>query len=90
MKSDIVQRASSKAGACLCVVSSTITTAEENAIISCHEETDVSAAAAVSALWSGTNKNRDISTGPFACPFARLLIPLTHFTHSLACGKVNF
>ena len=28
------------------------------------------------ALWSGTNKNRDVSTGPLARPFAR--------------GKVNF
>ena len=30
------------------------------------------------ALWSGTNKNRDVSTGPLARPFARslaLLIP---------------
>ena len=32
------------------------------------------------ALWSGTNKNRDVSTGPLARPFA----------HSLARGKVNF
>ena len=29
------------------------------------------------ALWSGTNKNRDVSTGPLACPFARSLAPLT-------------
>ena len=29
------------------------------------------------ALWSGTNKNRDISTGPLACAFARSLAPLT-------------
>ena len=29
-----------------------------------------------SALWSGTNKNQDVSTGPLALPFAR--------------GKVNF
>ena len=25
----------------------------------------------VAALWSGTNKNRDVSTGPLARPFAR-------------------
>ena len=30
------------------------------------------------ALWSGTNKNRDVSTGPLARPFARSLAPLTH------------
>ena len=30
-----------------------------------------------SALWSGTNKNRDVSTGPLARPFARLLATLT-------------
>ena len=35
------------------------------------------------ALWSGTNKNRDVSTGPLARPFARSLAPLTR-------GKVNF
>ena len=29
------------------------------------------------ALWSGTNKNKDISTGPLPRPFARLLAPLT-------------
>ena len=29
------------------------------------------------ALWSGTNKNRDLSTGPLARPFARSLPPLT-------------
>ena len=28
-------------------------------------------------LWSGTNKNRDISTGPLARPFPRSLAPLT-------------
>ena len=32
----------------------------------------------VSALWSGTNKNRDVSTGPLARPLARSLAPLTH------------
>ena len=30
------------------------------------------------ALWSGKNKNRDVSTGPHARPFARSLAPLTH------------
>ena len=35
------------------------------------------------ALWSETNKNRDVSTGPLARPFARSLAPLTR-------GKVNF
>ena len=29
------------------------------------------------ALWSGTNKNRDISTGPLTRSFTRLLAPLT-------------
>ena len=29
------------------------------------------------ALWSGKNKNRDISTRPLARPFARSLAPLT-------------
>ena len=29
------------------------------------------------ALWSETNKNRDVSTGPLARPFARSLAPLT-------------
>ena len=28
-------------------------------------------------LWSGTNKNRDVSTGPLARPFTRSLAPLT-------------
>ena len=31
------------------------------------------------ALWSGINKNRDVSTGPLARPFART-------AHSLACS----
>ena len=35
------------------------------------------------ALWSGTNINRDVSTGPLARPFARSLPPLTR-------GKVNY
>ena len=29
------------------------------------------------ALWSGTSKNRDVSTGPLARPFACSLAPLT-------------
>ena len=29
------------------------------------------------ALWSGTNKKRDVSTGPLARPFAHSLAPLT-------------
>ena len=29
------------------------------------------------ALWSGTNKNRDVSTGPLARPFAHSLALLT-------------
>ena len=32
---------------------------------------------ATKALWSETNMNRDVSTGPLARPFARLLAPLT-------------
>ena len=51
----------------------------------------------IMALWSGTNKNRDVSTGPLAPPFARSLAPLSrllahslaHFAHSFADGKVN-
>jgi len=35
------------------------------------------------AQWGRTAKNRDVSTRPFARPFARLLAPLTR-------GKVNF
>ena len=34
-------------------------------------------------LWSGTNKNRDISTGPLARPFTRSLAPLTRSLRSL-------
>ena len=34
-------------------------------------------AAAAAALRSGTNKNRDVSTGPLARPFAHSLPPLT-------------
>ena len=30
------------------------------------------------ALWSRTNKNPDVSTGPLARPFANLLAPITH------------
>ena len=37
---------------------------------------------ATHALWSGTIKNPDVSTGPLACPFART-------GHSHARGKVN-
>ena len=33
-----------------------------------------------SALWSGTNMNRDVSTGPLARPFARSLASLTSLT----------
>ena len=29
------------------------------------------------ALWSGSNKSRDVSTGPLARPFACSLTPLT-------------
>ena len=36
------------------------------------------------ALWSGTNKNRDVSAGPLARRFARWLAPLTcSLAHSL-------
>ena len=31
----------------------------------------------ISAQWPGTAKNRDVSTGPLARPFARSLAPLT-------------
>ena len=30
------------------------------------------------ALWSGTNKNRDVSAGALSRPFARPFAPLTH------------
>ena len=42
------------------------------------------------ALWFGTDKNRDVSTGPLARPYARSLAPLTHFAHSLARGTANY
>ena len=42
----------------------------------------MSSGAAV-VLWSGTNKYRDVSTGPLARPFARSLAPLTR-------GKENY
>ena len=45
--------------------------------------TDPHAYSPTIALWSGTNKNRDVSTGPLARPFARSLAPLTR---SLACS----
>ena len=40
----------------------------------------------MNALWSGTNKNRDVSIRPLARPISRSLAPLTH---SLAHEKVN-
>ena len=54
------------------------------------------------ALWSGTNKNRDVSTRPLAHPFARSLAPLTRSLapdcslrlrpplHSLVCSLAHF
>ena len=42
---------------------------------------DNTATATTAALWSGTNKNRDVSTGPFAHPFART-------AHSLTCSAL--
>ena len=41
------------------------------------------------ALWSGTNKNRDVSTGPLAHPFARSLAPLicSLALHYLLCWR---
>ena len=48
------------------------------------------------ALWSGTNKNRDVSTGPLARPVARLLAPLTRSLapdcslRSLVCSIAHF
>ena len=51
------------------------------------------------ALWSGSTKNGDVSTGPLARSFARSLAPLTrslapdcslaHFAHSLTGGTLN-
>ena len=38
---------------------------------------EVGAAEEAVTLWSGTNKNKDVSTGPLARPFARSLAPLT-------------
>ena len=35
------------------------------------------------AQWGRTAKNRDVSTGPLARPFARLLAPLSHLPHCL-------
>ena len=54
------------------------------------------------ALWSGTNKNPDVSTGPLTRLFARLLAPLTRLLappcslcsraplRSLVCSLVHF
>ena len=54
------------------------------------------------ALWSGTNKDRDVSTGPLTRPFARSLATLTrllapHYSlrsraplRSLACSLTHF
>ena len=36
---------------------------------------EVGAAEEAVTLWSGTNKNKDVSTGPLARPFARSLTP---------------
>ena len=40
-------------------------------------ETGFVVAEVTEALWSGTNKKRDVTTGPLARPFARSLAPLT-------------
>ena len=37
--------------------------------------------------WSGTNKNRDVSTGPLARPIARSLAPLTRSLTPSLMGK---
>ena len=52
----------------------------------------------IDPLWSGTNKNRDVSTGPLARPFARTahsfacsgLLALLAPSVALTRGKVNF
>ena len=50
-----------------------------------------SPAATATALWSGTDKNRDVSTGPLARPFARPFArSLPTFTHSLAPNAHSF
>ena len=40
------------------------------------------------SLWFRTSKNWDVTTGPFACPFACLLTPLTYLLalHCLLCS----
>ena len=46
------------------------------------------------ALWSGTNKNKDVRTGPLARPFAHLFAPLTRllrtarFAGALRCAHL--
>ena len=40
----------------------------------------------VITLWSVTNKNRDVSTGPLARPFARSLAPLTRSLARSLCS----
>ena len=45
-------------------------------MISCYTST-------TAALWYGTNKNRDVNTGPLARPFARSLAPSTALTRLL-------
>ena len=42
------------------------------------------------ALWSGTNKNRDVSTGPLARPVARSLAPLTRRKVNFSCLKMTW
>ena len=40
-------------------------------------------------LWSGINKNQDVSTGPIACLFARSLAPLTRSLARLLCSLLR-
>ena len=46
-------------------------------LLRCVVATKIGAVDADGPQWGTTAKNSDVSTGPLACPFARLLTPLT-------------
>ena len=52
-------------------------TKHRNAIFLGKANCPMSSQSGTNALWSGINKNRDVSTGPLARPFTRSLVLLT-------------
>ena len=72
MKNDLVQMASKKSRACLCVVSLTATTAEKDAIISVHEGTEV-AVGASAPVAKGVDGEVEVGVG-VEC-FNKLTLP---------------